>query len=221
VQLIDVVAASGTVRSTRSRTAKIGALAEALRLAGPDEVETVTAYLSGVLRQRRTGLGWRGLTELPPPAGTPTLLVLEVHGTLEEISEVSGAGSKARRAELVDGLFGRATAAEQEYLRLLVTGQLRQGALDGLMLEAVASAAEVPAAAVRRASMFSGATLPVAVAALKEGEAGLARFALELGRPLRPMLASSAADVAEAFAKTAAGGAALAVDVKLDGIRGF
>ena len=217
--LNDVVEASAAVRATRSRTAKIAALAEALRRAEPDQVETVTAYLSGVLRQRKTGLGWRSLTALPASADEPTLTVREVHDTFEEISGVAGSGSRDRRAALVAGLFGRATADEQTYLRLLVTGELRQGALDGLMLEAVAQAAGVPAPAVRRASMFSGATVPVAVAALTEGEAGLARFGLELGRPLRPMLASSAADIAEAFTKTAADGAALAVDCKLDGIR--
>ena len=142
--LQDVVEASRAVGATRSRKAKTEALAAALRAAGPDEVETVTAYLSGVLRQRRTGLGWRSLTDLPPPAATSTLGVEEVHATLEQVSAVAGAGSRQARTDLVDGLFGRATAEEQEFLRRLVTGELRQGALDGLMLEAIAAAAEVP-----------------------------------------------------------------------------
>ena len=219
MQLEQIVKASTVVGATRSRTAKVNALAVALRTARPDEVETATAYLAGVLRQRRTGLGWRSLSDLPPPAAESSLTIGEVHETFESLGGVSGAGSRAARAALVDRLFGRATDQEQVYLRKLVTGELRQGALDGLMLEAIAVAADVPAAAVRRASMLCGATIPVAVAALTEGEAGLARFGLELGRPLRPMLASSAADVAEAFAKAGPGGEEVAVDCKLDGIR--
>ncbi len=218
VLLTTIVEASRVVGATRSRTAKIAALAAALSAAEPSEIESVTAYLSGVLRQRRPGLGWRGLTVLPSPASEPTLTVAEVHEAFEEISTVAGAGSKARRAQLVADLFGRATAEEQTYLRLLVTGELRQGALDGLMLEAVAAAANVPAAAVRRASMFSGGTLPVAVAVLTQGMEGLAGFALEVGRPVRPMLASSAPDVPGAFEKLEPGELA-AVDCKLDGIR--
>ena len=216
--LAELVAASAVVGATRSRKAKIAALAAALATARPEEVATATAYLSGVLRQRRTGLGWRSLTELPTPADASTLTVAEVHDCFERIAEVTGAGSQARRAELVDALFGRATGEEQTYLRGLVTGELRQGALDGLMLEAVAVAAEVPAAAVRRAAMFAGSTLPVAVAALTEGTDALDRFGLQPGRPVRPMLASSANDVDEAMAKAGAG-EAVAVDSKLDGIR--
>jgi DNA ligase-1 len=218
--LADLVAASAAVTATRSRTAKVTALAKALAEASPEEAETATAYLSGVLRQRRTGLGWRSLVDLPPAASSPTLGVAEVHDLFERIASVSGAGSQARRAKLVGELFGRATAEEQQYLRGLVTGDLRQGALDGLMLEAVAVAAGVPATSVRRAAMFAGSTLPVAAAALTAGEEGLAGFALQVGRPIRPMLASSAPDVAEAFVKAgAAEENPLAVDVKLDGIR--
>lgn len=217
--LRDVVRASMSVGATRSRTAKVNALAEALRESAPDQIETATAYLSGVLRQRRTGLGWRGLGDLPAPADASTLTVQEVHDTFGEISAVSGSGSKTRRTALVAGLFARATVDEQAYLRKLVTGELRQGALDGLMLEAIAVAADVPAPAVRRASMLCGATIPVAVAALTEGLSGLAGFGLEVGRPLRPMLASSAPHVAEAFAKAGPGGETVAVDCKLDGIR--
>ncbi|HET7356353.1 MAG TPA: ATP-dependent DNA ligase [Nocardioidaceae bacterium] len=216
--LADLVAASAAVTATRSRTAKVAALAKALAEASPEEAETATAYLSGVLRQRRTGLGWRSLLDLPPPAATSSLSVSQVHNLFERIASVSGEGSQARRTELAGELFGRATAEEQQYLRGLVTGDLRQGALDGLMLEAVAVAAGVPAASVRRAAMFAGSTLPVASAALTSGEEGLAAFLLQVGRPVRPMLASSAPAVAEAFAKAGSGGP-LAVDVKLDGIR--
>jgi DNA ligase-1 len=217
VLLADLVAASSAVGSTRSRTAKTAALAAALREAGPEEVPTATSYLSGALPQRRTGLGWRSLTALPPPAETGTLTVAQVHESFEAIAGVSGAGSQARRTALVESLFARATADEQAYLRGLVTGELRQGALDGLMLEAVALAAAVPAAAVRRASMFAGSTPPVAAAALAGGVEALAEFGLQPGRPIRPMLASSAADVDEALDRI--GDGPVAVDAKLDGIR--
>ncbi|HET6627218.1 MAG TPA: ATP-dependent DNA ligase [Nocardioidaceae bacterium] len=217
--LRDVVEASQKVGATRSRTAKVTALAAALREAAPEEVETATAYLSGVLRQRRTGLGWRSLTDLPQPAAEPTLTLTQVHEGFERIGSVSGTGSRAARTSAVHDLFARATAEEQAYLGRLATGELRQGALDGLMLEAIAIAADVPPAAVRRASMLCGATVPVAVAALTEGATGLSRFGLEVGRPVRPMLASSAADLGEAFGKAGPAGQQLAVDRKLDGIR--
>ncbi|HLN78917.1 MAG TPA: ATP-dependent DNA ligase [Nocardioidaceae bacterium] len=218
MQLAALVETSRALSATRSRKAKVDALAAALREAGPDEVETATAYLSGVLRQRRTGLGWRSLTDLPHPAEVATLALGEVHDTFEQISAVAGAGSRQARADLVDRMFGRATAEEQEYLRRLVTGDLRQGALDGLMLEAIAAASGVPAPAVRRASMLCGATLPVAVAALTGGEGALAAFGLEVGRPIRPMLASSAPDLPAALEKLGPG-EQVAVDCKLDGIR--
>ncbi|HSE07470.1 MAG TPA: ATP-dependent DNA ligase [Nocardioidaceae bacterium] len=218
MQLAELVETSAALTSTRSRRAKIEALAAALRHAEPDEVETATAYLSGVLRQRRTGLGWRSLGELPPPAAGSSLTLAQVHEMFEAISAVAGAGSRQARTDLVDKLFGRATAEEQDYLRRLATGELRQGALDGLMLEAIASAAEVPAVSVRRASMLCGATLPVAVAALTGGEEALAAFGLEVGRAVRPMLASSAADFTAALDKIGRG-EQIAVDCKLDGIR--
>ncbi len=218
MQLAELVTTSNALATTRSRKAKIEALATALRSAGADEVETATAYLSGVLRQRRTGLGWRSLTDLPSPATESTLTLSEVHDTFEEVSTVAGAGSKQARTALVNGLFGRATAEEQDYLRRLVTGELRQGALDGLMLEAIAAASGVPSQAVRRASMLCGATIPVAVAALSGGEQALAGFGLEVGRPVRPMLASSAPDLPSALDKLGTG-EKLAVDCKLDGIR--
>ncbi len=218
--LADLVAAYDAVRATRSRKAKVAALADVMRAAAggsAEEVEVATSYLSGALRQRRTGLGWRSLTDLPPPADAGSLGVLEVDATFEEMSLLAGSGSQTRRAQLVADLFGRASEPEQHYLRGLVTGELRQGALDALVVEAVAAAAHVPLAEVRRAAMFAGATPPVAVAALTDGVAGLRAFGLEVGRPVRPMLASSAAEVEEAFAKI--GADRVAVDCKLDGIR--
>jgi DNA ligase-1 len=224
--LADLVAAHAAVRATRSRTAKVAALAEALRRAAdtsPDEVAVATSYLGGTLRQRRTGVGYRSLADLPTPADVPSLSVAEVDARFEALGDVSGAGSKLRREELLGDLFGRATPDEQAYLGGLVTGELRQGALDALVVEAVAAAAGVPVATVRRAAMMAGETPAVAVAALTAGAAGLAEFGLEVGRPVRPMLASSAPDVPAAFERltegSATGPVAVAVDRKLDGIR--
>jgi DNA ligase 1 len=219
VLLQSLVATSREVAATRSRTAKTGLVAAALRTAEADEVETVVSYLSGELRQRRIGVGWRSLRDLPPPADAPSLTVAETHEAFERMGDLSGSGSKAARAALLEDLFARATADEQRYLQGLATGELRQGALDGVMLAAVAEASGVPDAAVRRAVMLRGATGPVAAATLTEGAAGLARFRLEVGRPLRPMLASSAADVTEALRKVAPGGEPVALEWKVDGIR--
>ena len=215
--LAEVVATSSTVAATRSRKAKVEAIAALLRVASPDDVETVTAYVGGSLRQRRTGLGWRGLSSLPAPASSPTLTVDEVHEAFETVAALSGSGSQAARASAVDELFGRATAEEQTWLRGVVTGAVRQGALDSLVQEALAVAAEVPLAAVRRAAMLGGSTVAVAAAAFSGVEA-LAAVGLEVGRPVVPMLASSAPSVGEALTK-AGSGAEVAVDVKLDGIR--
>ncbi|HEU5035658.1 MAG TPA: ATP-dependent DNA ligase [Nocardioides sp.] len=215
--LADVVATSGAVAATRSRKAKVAAIAELLARASSDEVETVTAHVGGALRQRRTGLGWRGLSELPPPAATPSLTVLEVHEAFDRIAALSGAGSQAARAAAVAELFGRATAEEQQWLRGVVTGAVRQGALDSLVQEGLAAAAGVPLAAVRRAAMLGGSTVAVARAAFAGVEA-LGEVGLEVLRPVLPMLASSAADVPAALEKAGAG-APVAVDQKLDGIR--
>lgn len=215
--LADVVATSATVAATRSRKAKVAAIAALLAEAAPEELETVTAYVGGSLRQRRTGLGWRGLSSLPEPAAEPSLTVLEVHEDFDRISALSGSGSQAARSAAVADLFGRATADEQRWLRGVVTGEVRQGALDSLVQEALAVAADVPLTAVRRAAMLGGSTVAVARAAFA-GVPALEEVGLEVGRPVLPMLASSAPDVAAALAK-AGGGEEVAVDQKLDGIR--
>ncbi|GAB3765763.1 DNA ligase-1 [Nocardioides ginsengisegetis] len=218
--LSDLVATSGAVAATRSRKAKVAAIATLLAAASSEEVETVTSYLGGALRQRRTGLGWRSVSDLPAPADEPSLTVLGVHDAFEAIASIGGAGSQAARAAAVVDLFGRATADEQAWLRGVVTGALRQGALDALAQEAVAVAAGVPLPTVRRAAMLAGSTTQVVVAAMTGGEEALAAFGLEVGRPVLPMLASSAPDVGAAITK--AGGSPdlpVAVDVKLDGIR--
>ncbi len=217
--LAELVATSSEVAATRSRKAKTALLAELLGRVDPAELEVVVSYLGGALRQRRTGLGWRGVSELPPPAGEPSLTVLEVHEAFEAMSRLSGAGSQQARRDAVEALFGRATAAEQAWLRAIVTGNVRQGALDAVTQEAVAQVADVPLAAVRRAAMLAGSTVAAAGAAF-EGEEALAAIGLEVGRPIMPMLASSAPDVAAAMSALSADGASeVAVDAKLDGIR--
>lgn len=219
MELSDVVATSHTVAATSSRTAKVEALAACLRRAsedGPDLVEVVTAHLSGVLPQRRIGVSWRGLQGLPDPAGTSSLTVEDVDAAATAIAGIGGSGSGAARSAAVRELFGRATADEQAWLRGLITGETRQGAGDGVMLQAIAKAAAVPDAAVRRAVMLAGFAGPVARAALAGGVEALEALTLEVGRPLRPMLAGSAPDVAAALATL---GGEVVVETKLDGIR--
>ncbi|WP_406830918.1 ATP-dependent DNA ligase [Pedococcus sp. KACC 23699] len=217
--LADVVAASQAASATRSRLAKTAAVADALRAAGPQDAATVAAYLSGVLPQRRIGVSWRGLATLPEPAAEPSVTVAEVDEALTSIGAVSGSGSAATRAAAVVALFERLTQDEQVYLRALVTGQVRQGALDGVMLAAIAVASEVPEAEVRRAVMLAGYAGPVAEAALAGGGGALATIGLEVGRPVRPMLAASAPDVAAAWDQVVPGDDGVFVDGKLDGIR--
>ena len=214
--LADLVRTSAEVAATRSRTAKTAALARLLGEADATEVEVVATYLSGVPRQRRTGLGHRALEHLPPPAAEPGLTVLEVDAALDRVSRLTGTGSRGARAAEVHTLFGRATAPEQEWLRALVSENLRQGAQDSVLLDAVARVAQVPVAAVRRAAMFTPSSGDVAAAALRGGTAELDRVGLVPGRPVRPMLAASAPDVATAL--TGVDGPA-AVDRKLDGVR--
>lgn len=216
--LHDVVAASATVAATRSRKAKTAALAECLvRASASDDLAVVVRWLGGSLRQRRTGVGWRSLTSLPDPADSPTLTVGEVDAAFDVIAALAGAGSQGRRTAAVADLFARATADEQPWLRGLITGEVRQGALDALVLEATAQATEVPLAAVRRAAMLAGTPVAAAVAAFDGGADAVEAIGLEVGRPVLPMLASSAPDLEAALAK--AGGGEVAIDTKLDGIR--
>jgi len=215
VLLADLAAASEAVSGTTRRTEKVAAVAAALRSADPDEVPVVVAYLSGELRQRRTGVGWASLRDLPPPVPDPTLGVSEVDAALADVAALAGAGSQGERVRRVADLFGRATEPEQRLLRGLLTGELRQGALEGVMLAAVAQAAAVPLADVRRAAMLRGAVGPVAEAALAGGTEALAAFRLQVGRPVQPMLASTATDVADAMSRLGEA----AVEWKLDGVR--
>ena len=217
--LQEIVRTSATVAGTRSRNAKVAALAATLRQASADEVEIAASYLSGTLRQRRIGIGWRTVADRPPPATVSTLTMTTVDDAFERLSTLSGAGAQGTRAALLADLMGRATAEEQHFLTALITGETRQGALDGVMLQAVAAAFGLPEALVRRAAMFAGTTAEVARAALVGGSAAVAGIDMSVGRPLRPMLAGSAPDVATALAAADPTGAAVAVEAKLDGIR--
>ncbi|WP_110205565.1 ATP-dependent DNA ligase [Nocardioides daejeonensis] len=211
-----VVEARKALRATRSRVAKREILADVLRAAG-EETGLVAAYLAGELPQRRTGVGWSSLKELPQAAVTPSLTVVETDQALEEISELSGAGSATRRREQLRALFSRATGDEQQFLRDLILGELRQGASDAAVLDAIAEAHRIDPRLVRRAAMLGGSTPEVAVAAVHGGAAALEAFDLEVLRGVRPMLASSAPDVAAALATF--GTEPVLVDAKLDGIR--
>ena len=211
----DLAAVSTAVGETRSRKQKAALLGEALRQLDPAEIHAGVAYLSGELVQRRTGVGWAALRDLPPAAAEPSLTVGEVNDVLERVASLSGAGSQAARRDEIAALFGRATEAEQGFLRALISGGIRQGALAGVMADAVAVATGIPRAAVDRATMLRGDARVVAEAALGEGEPGLAQFKLEVGRPLGPMLASPAASLEEAMEKVGEG----AIDWKLDGAR--
>ena len=216
MRFLDLAATSAAVTATSGRKAKIELLADALRRLDPGEIAAGSAFLAGELRQRQTGVGYASLRDRPPPAADATLTVGAVDAAIAEISVVAGAGSQARRRDLVGALFGAATADEQRLLVGLFGGELRQGAQAGLLADAIARAGEVPLTAVRRALLLSGDLKQVAVAALTGGAAALAEIHLRVGTPLTPMLAQSAPDVSAALLAT---GAPATVDVKLDGIR--
>jgi DNA ligase-1 len=222
--LVKVAEASREVAATSARLGKVAALAGVLRAAGPDEAPIVVAYLSGELPQRQIGVGWATLKAAPAPAEAPSLTVAAVDAAFTRIGAVAGKGSTAERRRLVDELFGRATADEQYFLVRLLSGELRQGALDGVMTDAVAKATAVPVADVRRAVMLSGSLPRAAQAALSGGSGALAAFGLQVGHPVKPMLAASEATMEEALARAGAGGGteaggAAAVEWKLDGVR--
>ncbi len=216
--LASLVEVSAQVAAASGRLAKIELLAGALRSAEPAEVPVAVAYLSGELPQRQIGVGWATLRDRlgAGSADSASLTLAATDAALSSIGAVSGKGSTAVRRELVSLLFAQATAAEQEFLVRLISGELRQGALEGVMTDAVAKAASVPVTAVRRASMLRGSLAPVAAAALSGGAAALEAFGLEVGQPVRPMLAASAPTMEDAFTKVSGDAA---VEWKLDGIR--
>ena len=214
--LAALVDASDHAAQTPSRLAKRDAIAAILRGADGDEVEIAVAYLAGETRQGRIGVGWATLAGLRgAPAAAPSLTLRDVDAALDAVATTAGKGSAAARTARLRALFERATAPEQDFLVRLLVGELRQGALEGVMLDSIAAASALPAADVRRAAMLTGSLRETARVALREGAAGLARFAVALHRPVQPMLATPAADVAAAMARL--GTAAL--EWKLDGAR--
>jgi DNA ligase 1 len=209
------------VGGTSSRLTKVAHIAELLCRAAPDPklIAIIVSWLSGELPQRQIGVGWASLRSLtsPAPAVTdPALTVIEVDATFSAIGAVSGKGSQARRAELVAGLFAAATETEQTFLLRLLGGELRQGALAGIMADAVAKAAAIPRAAVQRAAMLGGDLPAVSAAALSGSEAALDSFTLRVGRPVGPMLAQTATSVADALEHHSS---TTIFEAKLDGAR--
>ncbi len=217
MNLFDIVQTSELLAATAARSRKIAALVDLLVRLSDDERALGVRYLGGRLPQGRIGLGPALLREMAtvPAAGAPSLDLHDIDRTLDEFAALSGSGSAARRRQHLAGLYARATSDEQHFLTRLLLGELRQGAAEGLLVEALAQAANQPLAAVRRALMVSGDMGAVAAAVLGEGAAGLARFALTLMQPLQPMLAQTAQDAEAALEQL--GRAAL--EYKLDGAR--
>lgn len=216
VRLAAVVETSAAVAATRSRTAKVAALTELLRALERHEVEATVGFLTGTPRQGRIGVGWRTAFAVDvPPAAEPSITIGDLDAALSALGGTAGAGSVAARAELLGDLFTRATAPEAEFVRRLLTGELRQGALAGLMADAVARAAGVPVDAVRRAAMLTGDLGRAAVLALHDGVEALGAVRLQVLHPIEPMLAAAATDVRDALARTGPA----SVEWKLDGVR--
>ncbi|MFF3767171.1 ATP-dependent DNA ligase [Streptomyces sp. NPDC001922] len=213
--LADVARTSREVAATASRTEKAALLAGLFRRAEPAEVPVVITYLAGRLPQRRIGVGWSTLREPVPPAAVAGLPVAAVDRAFGRIAAVSGQGAQAERRRLVRELLAAATEEEQHFLTGLISGELRQGALDALAVEALAAASGAAPDAVRRAVMLGGSLGAVAAALLDRGPEALGAFRLEVGRPVQPMLARTARDVGEALDRLGPS----AVEEKLDGIR--
>ncbi|MGI8591783.1 MAG: ATP-dependent DNA ligase, partial [Nakamurella sp.] len=214
--LSQLVETSAAVAATRSRLAKRKLLADTIARSEPDEIELVVTFLSGTLRQRRTGVGWASLSGLPAPAAQSRLTPIDVDAAFGAVAALGGAGSAALRAAAVESLFARATAGEQEFLRGLVFEDLRQGALDSLVQDGLAAAFGAPLPVVQRAAMLLGSTATAAALLATSGLPALEQVRLQVGVPIRPMLAASAPDPEAATAKS---GLPALVDAKLDGIR--
>ena len=215
----ELVEASAATAEASSRLAKIGRLATLLERVAPDEVHAAIAFLSGEPRQGRIGIGPAAIQDAKPSsaAPSPVLHLLEVDDAFERIASTTGPGSSVDRVQQLRDLLSRATAAEQDFLIRLLFGELRQGALEGILVEAVARAGRAPAAAVRRAVMMAGELAPVAHALFVEGEQGLARFLVQVFRPVKPMLAQPASAIDEVLEELEP--ESLALEWKLDGAR--
>ncbi|GGO55147.1 ATP-dependent DNA ligase [Streptomyces lasiicapitis] len=212
---VRVAEVSSGVAATSARSRKIELMAELFRAAEPEDVPLVIPYLAGRLPQGRIGVGWNALKDPVPPADAPTLTVGDVDAALTALAGVSGAGAQGERRRLVQELLGAATDDEQRLLFGLLTGEVRQGALDAVAVEGLARATGAPPEQVRRAVMLAGALTPVARTLLARGPDALDEFRLTVGRPVQPMLAHSAASVGEGIDKLGP----CAVEEKLDGIR--
>lgn len=213
--LAEVAATSAAVATTTSRLAKRAALAALLCRLHPTEIAPVVAWLTGELTQRQIGIGWAALRHPPQPAEAASLDITAVEATFDRIKADRGTGSATRRQSELVGLLACATIDEQLFLRRLLGGDLRQGALSGVMIDAVAQAAVVSAAEVRRATMLHGELPAVAALALTDGSPALAAVSLQVGRPVAPMLAQAAASTADALERL---GVAV-LEWKLDGAR--
>lgn len=221
---VEVVATAAAVATTQARTRKVAALGDLFARLAAAELPVVIAIMTGTPRQGRIGVGWRTVAGIDaPPANDATLEIAEVDATLEALGSERGPGSQAARAGRLEAMFRRATADEQDLLRRLLVGELRQGALEGVVTDAIAKASGVPLESMRRAAMFAGDIAAVGAVALAHGQAGLEAIGLTVFRPVAPMLAKTAADVAEALTLAAADKAGstqdASVEWKLDGAR--
>jgi DNA ligase-1 len=215
-RLAELVTASRRVGATASRLAKVAELASLLRRLQPEEIEIAVAYLSGETRQGKLGIGYATLAEARSGGARSASLELSaVDDALDALAKTKGKGSAGERARRLGELFARATRGEQDFLVRLLVGELRQGALEGVMLDAIAQAAALPVADVRRAAMYAGGLPAVARAALVEGAGGLAQFSIRLLQPVQPMLAQPAEDIEAALGELGTA----AVEWKLDGAR--
>jgi DNA ligase 1 len=214
----DLVAVSRRIGATTARLAKIREIAAHLRAVEPSEIDTAVHYLSGEIPQGRFGIGYAALRKASERSGaaSPALTIGDVDRSLADVAAVRGSGSATRRAQLLQDLFARATRDEQEFLIRLLGGELRQGALEGVMVDAIAAAADIPVEQIRRAAMYAKNLGAVAQAALIQGAASLAQFQLAPLSPIAPMLAQTAADVGEALAQL---GGEVAFEWKMDGAR--
>ncbi|HYP74302.1 MAG TPA: ATP-dependent DNA ligase [Polyangiaceae bacterium] len=217
LMLSEIVAASREVAATRSRLKKIARLSRVFSQLEREELPAAVGFMCGELRQGRLGLGPRSLQRLrsePVPVSS-AVSVLELDAVFQALEALSGKGVASEREQLLRALFARLNTEEREFVVRLILGELRQGALESIVLDALAEAAHVSSESIRKAMLFSGDAAEVAVSAFRGGEAELSAFSIQLFRPLRPMLAQSAKDAAEAFTRAAPA----AVEYKLDGAR--
>jgi len=215
--LDDIVQRSLAVAATRSRKKKVALLADLLAATPPEARLRVTAWLGGTLPQGKVGVGPATLyrTPPPPPSPTPSLTVDDLHAACDALGAISGPGAAAERRAQLDALLGAATEAEQRFIAGVLVGEVRQGALDGVLTLAIARAAGVPDTAVRRAAMLAGNLPEIARDAFTGGEAALSRYRLEVFRPIQPMLAQTAEDLDDAWVRVPS----RVIEHKLDGAR--